>query len=264
MENNNAQNLAKNEKTNNPRERIARIITLWVPIATGALAIAAVILAIYLVKCEDKSDEAIDVLKYTFAALVPLWATWLGTVLAYYFSKENFQAANDSVSKLVSQVTTANEKLQNTKAINVMISFSKMMMLNFKTPEEINSYLIKDAVDFLEKEKRNRLPILENNILKYIIHLSVFDRFIRNQITRSADFSLLTIANMAKSTDENIKNSLETGAAFISLEANLFEAKKKMDDNTFCNDVFVTKTGNPTEEVLGWITDKIINENAKV
>ena len=37
-----------------------------------------------------------------------------------------------------------------------------------------------------------------------------------------------------------------------------------MDANPYCNDVFVTLKGHQSEEVLGWITDKIINTNAKV
>jgi hypothetical protein len=268
MDNNNTQNSdlteTKKKQDVNPREKIAQIITRWVPIATVILAIGAIVLAFYLIKCEDDTDGAIEVLKYTFASLVPLWATWLGTVLAYYFSKENFQAANESVSKLVSQVTSVKEKLQSIKATSVMIPLLKMVRKNCTTTQEINNFTIKEALEELKIKKRNRLPILENNILKYIIHASVFDRFVRNQIVAGKSFNDLTIADMAKSTDEIVKNSLEKGAAFIGIEANLLEAKKIMDDNTFCNDVFLTKTGSPTEEVLGWITDKTINENAKV
>src|SRR5690242_16592162 len=35
-----------------------------------------------------------------FNALLPLLGTWVGTVLAYYFSKQNFESATNSVQRM--------------------------------------------------------------------------------------------------------------------------------------------------------------------
>lgn len=37
-----------------------------------------------------------------------------------------------------------------------------------------------------------------------------------------------------------------------------------MDQNKSCQDVFITKNGNATEPVLGWITNVTISENSLV
>jgi hypothetical protein len=57
----------------------------------------------------------------------------------------------------------------------------------------------------------------------------------------------------------------------VKSDATLADAKTAMDkasaalgSTDSCYDVFVTDNGNPDETVIGWITNDIINENAKV
>jgi hypothetical protein len=69
---------------------------------------------------------------------------------------------------------------------------------------------------------------------------------------------------MVNCDDEMVKKSLLNGAAFISEQANLLEAKIIMETNPYCNDVFVTANGYASDAVLGWITGKTIHTNAKV
>jgi hypothetical protein len=40
-----------------------------------------------------------------FNALLPLLGTWVGTVLAYYFSRKNFESASQSVERMVTLTT---------------------------------------------------------------------------------------------------------------------------------------------------------------
>lgn len=250
--------------TGNSREKIARLISTSIPIATIILAVIAILFALFLIK--DDSDKAISILKYTFTALLPLWGTWLGTILAYYFSKENFESANENVRKLVNQVSTVTEKLQNIKAKEVMIPATdiKQTIKVFDSEIELNECKITDLISYLKKINQNRLPLFINKSLKYIIHLSTFDRFIRLMIEKGKDYRTLTIKDMIYCNDEMVNYSLYKGAAFISEQANLLEAKKIMDANLYCNDVFITATGHQSEKIVGWITDKIININAKL
>ena len=43
--------------------------------------------------------------RMVFNALLPLLGTWVGTVLAYYFSRKNFEAASQSVERMVTLTT---------------------------------------------------------------------------------------------------------------------------------------------------------------
>lgn len=246
-----------------PREKIARIISISVPIATGVMAFIAIVFAIVLT-AQKKEKESIDILKYTFTALLPLWGTWIGIVLAYYFSKENFKLANENVRKLVSQISTVNEKLQGTKAKVVMIPASEIVKKEFRSEAELKACKIPEIIAFIKETNQNRLPLFVRGQLKYIVHVSTFDRFVRIMLEKGYGYKIFRINDMVNCDDEWIKNSLLKGAAFISEQANLLEAKIIMETNPYCNDVFVTANGHPSDAVLGWITGKTIHTNAKV
>jgi hypothetical protein len=47
-----------------------------------------------------------------FNALLPVFSTWVGTLLAFYFSKDNFEAATKSVTNLANKISGTNERLQ--------------------------------------------------------------------------------------------------------------------------------------------------------
>jgi hypothetical protein len=59
--------------------------------------------------------EFIDTAKYVFAAVLPVVAAWVGSVMAFYFGKENFRAATESVTQ-TARLLSSQEKLGQTKA----------------------------------------------------------------------------------------------------------------------------------------------------
>src|ERR1043166_7992064 len=50
--------------------------------------------------------------KDLFTALLPVFATWVGTLLAFYFSKDNFESATKSVTEMANKISGADEKLK--------------------------------------------------------------------------------------------------------------------------------------------------------
>ena len=52
-------------------------------------------------------DHSADTTKYVFAAILPLLGTWVGTVLAHYFQKENLAATTKSISDMAKTVSSA-------------------------------------------------------------------------------------------------------------------------------------------------------------
>ena len=57
------------------------------------------IISVTVIFLSTAHDEAS---KYVMAAVVPLFASWVATVLAYYFARENLRSATDSVASLIS------------------------------------------------------------------------------------------------------------------------------------------------------------------
>ncbi|MBV8376475.1 MAG: hypothetical protein JO279_05670 [Verrucomicrobia bacterium] len=73
----------------------------------GVLALACVVIF-----SNNTPTTQLDTAKFVFGAVLPLLASWVGTILAYYFSKENFALATQSVSALASTITGA-DRLQS-------------------------------------------------------------------------------------------------------------------------------------------------------
>jgi hypothetical protein len=64
----------------------------------GIIGISVTLLAV-----SAKNDgELRQSSRLVFNALLPLLATWVGMVLAYYFSRKNFETASQSVERMVS------------------------------------------------------------------------------------------------------------------------------------------------------------------
>src|SRR5713101_3697494 len=79
-----------------PRERVYLTEIVAGFSLVGITSLAAIVLY------KDRSPETV---RYVFASIIPLLASWMGTILAFYFSKENFMAATQSVTDLTRTVT---------------------------------------------------------------------------------------------------------------------------------------------------------------
>ena len=58
-----------------------------------------------------------------------------------------------------------------------------------------------------------------------------------------------------------MKNMFATSFATVNPNATLADAQAAMEQTKNCEDVFVTAGGTPSGEVIGWITDNIIQAN---
>lgn len=193
------------------------------------------------------------------SAVLPLLGSWVGTVLAFYFSKDNFAAATKSVSDMAKTVTSQ-EKLEITLARDKMIPRDKMFIL--RSPETDK---LKDILSELKTAgKGARIPFLQtNDFPRYIIHRSVIDQYLADKVmSGEQNLENLTLDSMLQ--DPGIKAKIAQGFATVKEDATLADVKKEMDKSTDCQDVFVTKNGTREEPILGWITNGIVEESSKV
>jgi hypothetical protein len=192
------------------------------------------------------------------AAVLPVIGTWIGTVIAFYFGKENFEAATRSAQALVSQLTPE-QRLQSKPVTAVMIPLANMH-------KEIGTTIVlATAIDNLQKSgKGDRIPVLDTaNHPVLVVHLSTIDRFLREQALKGTqNLDKLTLDDLLKYDD--LKKQLDESFEVVNDIATLEDAKKAMDVSPHCQDVFVTKGGTKNEAVIGWITNDIIEDNAKV
>lgn len=250
----------------NNRERIAKTVTYFVLALTALIVLGATIVIVSESNGGANPIDKFAQYKDVISILLPLWGTWIGTVLAYYFSKDNFESANKSVQQIVDKLSSE-KKLSTLKAAEIMIPKSKLINQVMKTGEDLSKFKLKeDCIGFVEKNKIKRVIILdEKDHAKYVIHRDLVSFFITHQVLDGKPVAEgLTLKDMYNLGSPDIKNTMDNSVKFIGENANLLEAKNIFQQFKTCQDVFITKNGSPDEPVLGWITNITIAENSIV
>jgi CBS domain-containing protein len=257
------------QQPNGPfQEKMGRTIAqlvLWGTIGIALMGIVFAFMAMQPNADEYKVKAAFSILQYTFGALLPLWGTWIGTILAYYYSKQNFQAASDSVKQLVDKITSE-KKLESVKAKDVMITKDKLITQTMLPAEDLSKFKVKeDCIDFVTTNKIKRVIILDDkDCAKYVVHRDNISFFISSETLAGRAVTDFTLKDMYEKGAQDIKDTMDNSVKFISEEANLLEAKNLMEKYKTCQDIFVTKTGDCKDPVLGWITNVTISQNCLV
>jgi hypothetical protein len=162
-----------------------------------------------------------------FNILVPVVSTWIGTVLAYYFSKDNFSAATQSVTELAR--LTTQEKL---KSFPVMEKMIPRAILHFEAISAANppdQVKLIDMIDRQEKAGKGlRIPLLdENNFSLYVIHRSTIDRYLTKRTLKGDDPKTIVLKELLD--DPDFKKILDESFGVVPREATLADAKNQLD-----------------------------------
>ena len=240
----------------------------WLTLVMVVVSVSGVVtLAIVaLLAGRPTGDAAFERVKYVFATILPLLASWVGTILAFYFSKENFIAATQSVSDL-SKTIAGMDKLKAIPVRDKMKPISAITFEQVPTGDESNRKLS----DLLKKySTTERIIILDDkSVVRFLIYKSMVERYLSRIATGTAtpppgvsiqDLSLKDLLD----SDAQMRRLFEQSFGFVPASATLGDAKQVMDKIDKCNDVFVTQSGSPSEPIIGWITDNTIMENAKI
>jgi len=238
------------------RFNLAKWIIAFVFSVTGILGITGLFVA------ATTDGAKFIAIKDIFSILLPVLSAWAGTVLAFYFSRENFESAVRNTSALVRQLTSE-EKLKSTPVLSVMIPIEQAVKLNLTVPETSIKLKADILDDILDEQKKERLPILDAaGVVKYMVHRSLIDRFVVQAAASGKEIANLTLADMM--ADKYFKEVLEGSFRALRDTANLAEAKAMIDNINICSDVFVTQDGTVKTKAIGWITNVMITQQATV
>lgn len=260
--------MTENQYNNKPpransdeRAKIGKGIIYFAITVIAILGVAAMLVTGLAPK--DEFPLRANLVKDILTALLPVLGTWVGTVLAFYFSKENFIAAAEQTSNLVRQLTP-DQKLQATPVVEAMISMTDpntTKMIIDKPEDQIN---LKTALLALfNSSGRNRLPLIDaDGKIMYMVHRSIIDKFIAEQVlSGNREPEKLTLKELF--ADDRYK-LVSTAFGAVNRDAKLNAVKASMDGNPDCSDVFVTEDGTRNSKALGWITNIILAEKSKV
>ncbi|UCE36703.1 MAG: hypothetical protein JSW00_14480 [Thermoplasmata archaeon] len=231
--------MAENNKTSNGGTRIvlAYVTIIFSIAAITTLALIAIV-----------SDQANTMT--VFNIMLPMFATWVGTILAFYFGRENFESANEQVQKMVDRITPE----QRAKAPVTSIMRRLNITTHYQIPKGKDDKDVKlsELKDKLMPINITRLPIIYSDKKpKYMIHESSIDKYISTG--GKQDDTLEKFVTTQKK--EGFEFGLNKGFIVVSEETSLSVAKRKMEEIPPCQDIFITKEGSPDEPLTGWISN---------
>jgi hypothetical protein len=189
---------------------------------------------------------------------VPVFASWVGTVLAFYFGKDNFETAHREVRQTVKYDSNIPAKISSKPAIDIMLDRTKMVVYTI-----VAGGIAEDGTTIEEIKKKftnnvTRLPILNaDGSVAYMIHESVFDRYLSNPSSAGEYFAMTLDALIKARKDENppIRFSHNHGFVTVGRDATVGQVKSRMDEHSFVQDVFVTTNGEAHSPMIGWISN---------
>ena len=188
--------------------------------------------------------QASERAQLVFNAVLPLIGAWVGTVLAFFFARENFDSATNNAIKIASTSYAAQEDWRSINVKTAMTRRSKMYVCDDLTKK------IAEIVPDLEARDVSRLPVLDQaGVALALFYIEDIYRVRDKQ--NDPNLTMQGLMDYGKSTEPAILKKY----TFVSENSTLADAKSKMGQTPNCRDVFVTSSGTPTEEVLGILTN---------
>ncbi|MGH3082776.1 MAG: hypothetical protein ACRDNP_01730 [Gaiellaceae bacterium] len=184
-----------------------------------------------------------------FTAVLPLFGTWVGTVLAFYFARENFQAATESTLRL------SGRPEPRTPVQQVMIPKSQITSFDLKPGDDPRAIGLSKLHTDMQSAKLYRTPILiGSGAVLYVVHDSTIVSFaaLRKKHPGDAGAFTETMADLLQNDD--FKKLVEA-IGFVGPDAVVADARAAMKAVEQCNDVFVTTNGQKSDPIIGWLTN---------
>lgn len=197
-----------------------------------------------------------------FTSVLPLLGTWVGTVLAFYFTKESLEAASRTTMDVVRSVSQKLASINVTQAMMKTDDVVKATVASGKVED-----LPLQAIDSEFKKPGpngkpiSRLLVIDNGkVCIGIIHRSIWMEMlvVGSKLTPQAAVTTDTLSKLlpensvaGKKFDDIVKGTL----AFVAADKTLADAKTAMDAVGLCQDVIVTPRGASGEAMLGWISN---------
>lgn len=238
------------------------------------LGVSLIVVAIGILAASG--EEAVENSQYVFAALLPLFGTWIGTVLAYYFSKQNFEAASKATESLVKMSV---QKLRAVSIEEAMIPLGSIVGVVVAPNDKLREVPLQKVAEAMEKKLPGGRPISRvviltaNNACIGIIHRSIWSEM--RAVVAAASGTTVNFKNDAANKDtldkvhdlesetrapEKFGNFITHSIAFARAGATLADAKMRMESRDDCQDVFVTANGSASEPIIGWVTNQEISK----
>jgi hypothetical protein len=189
----------------------------------------------------------------TATALLPLFAGWIGSVIAYYFVTSAQRDAADQAARLVRPIPFT-EQLQAKSLRSVMaMELYGVELGNQPTPLESIEAVLRGE---LQTPARTRCIIFERKgrkrIVRTVIHASTFYAFLA---ARGGVASMGTLSVEDLLEDADTRERIAGGTRWMSPEDSLADVHALMKRVPHVQDIIITQRGREDGEVFGYLTN---------
>jgi hypothetical protein len=223
----------------------------WLAIGIVGLSVLGIagVSAVAILTADDA--ERPETSRLVFSSVLPLLGTWVGTVLAFYFARENLAAATESTLALQGRAEMA------TPVTKVMIPESDWVVYDLgptDSPEALELSALHARMRAISPPSR-RLPIrTASGAVLCVLHDSTLAAFAESE-GQSGPTTDKTLGDLLAKPE--FKELVEA-IGFVPEKATVLDARKVMASIKNCNDVFVTSTGKRDDRAIGWLTNTLL------
>jgi len=227
--------------TDKTRTWIALVI-----VGLGALGIV-VISWVALAESTDKSETA----RLIFAAVLPLLGTWVGAVLAFYFTRDNLQAGSETALRAVRAVGGASPESLVT---DIMIPVNRIKPVETVANDAAAKQLTLSKIyTAMQASGQSRVPVLlDNQSALYVVHEPDIDKFAQAKGIAASALTTETVADLL--SEASIAPEV-TSFVVVGPTATLADARAALGQTVHAKDVFVTTDGQRSSAAIGWLTN---------
>lgn len=229
----------------------ARTILAFVIIALSITGIAGVSFAIIWL-ADDRTRP--EMARLVFASILPLLGTWVGTVLAFYFARENLRAATEST--LDTLRAAGDGRLTPTTPVSAaMIPWAEIKPKQEALDKQgAGGLKLKFLSDRMTQEGRGRIPIVTmDRRALYVIHEPDIDKY--SQLAGKTVGSLDGTDTINKMLDHDTLRTAIAAFESVGPTASLGDARTRMASSPECKDIFITESGVKDDPIIGWLTN---------
>ena len=203
---------------------------------------------------KEKNESERETLRWLTTATFPMFSSWIGIVLAFYFASGATRATNEGYQKLLEDanskiVTSGSQPDDKLKALN--LSSQAKGLTFYETDLKLTLAQIKKKIE--DATPRQKLLILneEDGTYRAIVTLSDISSFLVDPNTEGQD----GVAGLV-SLEEYLKkrpNESEQSVIFSPQTESIFDARAKMLNQNI-NNLIVTETGESSSKVIVFLT----------
>ncbi|MGA2010041.1 MAG: hypothetical protein ABSH51_05850 [Solirubrobacteraceae bacterium] len=223
----------------------------WLAVGIVGVSILGIVILAGIAIAFAGSANRADTSRLVFSSVLPLLGTWVGTVLAFYFARDNLQAATDSTLALAGLTE------QSTPVTTAMIRAVDIVAYDLGTNQAVDTVELVDVYTEMRQltPPLRRLPIRSaTGTILCVIHDATLTAYAESLGVAAATIDK-TIGDLL-SVDEF--KQLVNAIGFIPESATVADARAKMGSIKNCNDVFVTASGKRDERATGWFTNTLL------